>query len=220
MLRAHAASLFELKVPELNGGNGCSIIQTINSKTTKATARTTKSTSRVVCELSLFILGLIKMRCGGFLSPGLGGYCGEEIGGCGGPPWAAHKKLPHPLSPLVAHPMWVLPSLPVAELRFAASAGKEAQRGFRDTHIHGAEVALLQLPLEGTLPQSDGGRRSRPPGDLPPREAQERSWGQGLDEETRIQGKRKGHMAACVMSGVPYPAGLLSVLCRLFIRLQ
>lgn len=62
------------------------------------------------CVLSLFILALIKMRCGGFPSPGLGGYCGEEIGGCGGPPWAAHTNLPHPLSPLAAHPMWVLSS--------------------------------------------------------------------------------------------------------------
>lgn len=54
------------------------------------------------CVLTLFILALIKMWWGGFLSPGLGGYCGGEIGDCGGPPWAAHKKPPHPL-PVACH---------------------------------------------------------------------------------------------------------------------
>lgn len=36
--------------------------------------------------LTLFILALVKMWCFGFLSPGFGGCCGEEIGACGRPP--------------------------------------------------------------------------------------------------------------------------------------
>lgn len=75
------------------------------------------------CVLTLFILALIKMWWGGFLSPGLGGYCGGEIGDCGAPPWAAHKKLPHPLPLLAIHPIWVLQSHPVAELRLTAAVG-------------------------------------------------------------------------------------------------
>lgn len=70
-----------------------------------------------------------------------------------------------PFSPLAAHLMWVLPSQPVAELRFAA-AGKAAQGGFRDTDLE-LRWPTLQLPLEGTLPQSDGrgGDARQPPGD-------------------------------------------------------
>lgn len=45
-----------------------------------------------VCVLTLFILATVNMWCLGFLSPGLGGYCGGKIGGCGRPPWAAHRK--------------------------------------------------------------------------------------------------------------------------------
>lgn len=63
-------------------------------------------------------------------------------------------------------------------------------------------------------------RGSQPPGDLPPQEAQEGCVRAGLGEETGIQSERKGHLGACVMSGVPGPAGPLSRLCRLFIRLQ
>lgn len=123
MLCAQAAFLFDLCQGSIvNGGNGCGIIQTINSKTTKKQPESPSQPVRF-CVLSLFILALIKMRCGGFPPPGLGGYCGEEMGAVVDPPWAAHKKLLNPLSPLAAHPMWVLPSKPVAELRFAASAG-------------------------------------------------------------------------------------------------
>lgn len=43
-----------VKVLELMGGNGCGIIQTINSKTTKKTARTTKSTRRVLCAVIVY----------------------------------------------------------------------------------------------------------------------------------------------------------------------
>lgn len=64
-------------------------------------------------------------------SPGLGGYCGEEIGGCGGPPWAAHRKLPNPLPRSQLTPcgssrrsLWQSCGL----LRLPA--GEEAQQGF------------------------------------------------------------------------------------------
>lgn len=112
MLCAHAVFFFYLntvKVLELMGE-----MAAVSSKqlTLKPPKKQPEPPSQPVgfCVLSLFILALIKMRCGGFPSPGLGGYCGEEIGGCGGPPWAAHTNLPHPLSPLAAHPMWVLSS--------------------------------------------------------------------------------------------------------------
>lgn len=58
-------------------------------------------------------------------SPGLGGYCGEEIGGCGGPPWAAHRKLPTPCGSS-RRSLWQSCGL----LRLPA--GEEAQQGFRD----------------------------------------------------------------------------------------
>ncbi|TNN83137.1 hypothetical protein EYF80_006744 [Liparis tanakae] len=83
----------------------------------------------------------LKMWWGGFLSPGLSGYCGGEIGDCGGggtpPPLPAHKKLSHPLSPCVpltpcgscSRTLWQACGL----LRLPA--GKEAHRGFKDARV-------------------------------------------------------------------------------------
>lgn len=65
--------------------------------------------------LALFILTLIKTECGGFLSPGLGGYCGEEIGDCGGSPPPPHPPLgwptkscltPFPQPGSCSHTLW------------------------------------------------------------------------------------------------------------------
>lgn len=72
-------------------------------------------------------------------SPGLGGYCGEEIGGCGGPPWAAHKKLPNPLPRSQLTPCGLL-QLP---------AGEEAQRGFRDQRIRVRSLAFAGCTTRG-----------------------------------------------------------------------
>lgn len=66
--------------------------------------------------LTLFILALVKMWRFGFLSPGLGGCCGEEIGACGRPPppfGLTHRKLPHSsfLFPPACHSLHLGPAV-------------------------------------------------------------------------------------------------------------
>lgn len=73
------------------------------------------------CVLTLFILFLVKMWYSGFLSLGLGGYCGGAIGECGCPLGRPTKSCLH-LSPLLATlSIWILQSHPVAELRLVAA---------------------------------------------------------------------------------------------------
>ncbi|TWW72332.1 hypothetical protein D4764_16G0008290 [Takifugu flavidus] len=84
----------------------------------------------------------------------LGGYCGEEIGGCGGPPWAAHKKLPNPLPRSQLTPCGLL-RLP---------AGEEAQRGFRDQRIRVRSLAFAGRTTRGqSVPAHRAPSKEMPP---------------------------------------------------------
>lgn len=99
----HCLLIMRAQRLHMEGGDYCGIISShinptdhrSNSTSLSAALQCLQSTSQggfILCLLTLFILAPVNMWCLGFLSPGLGGYCGGEIGGCGRPPWAAHIK--------------------------------------------------------------------------------------------------------------------------------
>lgn len=101
------------------------------------------------CVLTLFILFLVKMWYSGFLSLGLGGYCGGAIGECGWPLGRPTKSCLHP----ACHSLHLGPAVTPCG-RAAVSCSCRLVK--RHTEGLGMKQKLLFLtaPLEGSQPQN------------------------------------------------------------------